>query len=156
MAVQPSPQNVLEKLMNDGIFDDLRVKLLSELKQNEELKLYTSKLVEQSAALAAPNSERKNRRDLFEALRSELEAPVLEKASAAAWELILSDQGVGQEIVEKVEDVYCQLYAAAFPQPLDSAAAPVPPGASSGPSNHIAQQRNSSAPDAGLVWGGGE
>ncbi|XP_043696597.1 uncharacterized protein LOC122647210 [Telopea speciosissima] len=35
--------------------------------------------------------------------------PVLEKASKAVWELILDDKGLGKEISETVERVYCRL-----------------------------------------------
>lgn len=35
--------------------------------------------------------------------------PVLERASKAAWELILSKEGVGKEITEKVDAVYTRL-----------------------------------------------
>ncbi|CAK9225282.1 unnamed protein product [Sphagnum troendelagicum] len=104
-----TPDQVLKSLMNDGHFDDLRVKILNQLKQNEEIRKYTSMLVEQSKVLNTPGAESKNRRELFEALRRELEGPVLERASKAAWELILSKEGVGKEITEKVDAVYTRL-----------------------------------------------
>lgn len=68
-----TPDQVLKSLMNDGHFDDLRVKILNQLKQNEEIRKYTSMLVEQSKVLNTPGAESKNRRELFEALRRELE-----------------------------------------------------------------------------------
>jgi hypothetical protein len=47
-------------------------------------------------------------------------APVLEKASRSVWELILDSNGLGKEISETVERVYCRLSGQEpplFPQP---------------------------------------
>lgn len=104
-----TPQQVLTSLMNDGTFDDLRHKVIHQLKQNEELKKYTASKVEQSNVLNTPGAEQKSKRELFEALRKELEGPVLERASKAAWELILSKEGVGKEISDTVYKAYNQL-----------------------------------------------
>eukprot|EP00249_Psilotum_nudum_P006555 c19880_g1_i1 orf=173-712(+) len=108
-AASVSPQQVLSSLMNDGTFDSLRAKIISQLKQNEELKKYTTSRVEQSQVLNSPGAEQKSRRELFEALRRELEGPVLERASKAAWDTILSEEGVGKEIADTVYRAYNQL-----------------------------------------------
>ncbi|KAG0571995.1 hypothetical protein KC19_VG060100 [Ceratodon purpureus] len=109
MGSPVSPEQVLKTLMNDGHFDSLRIKILNQLKQSEEIKNYTSTLVASSKVLNTPGAENKSRKELFEALRKELEEPVLEKASVAAWGIILDKEGVGQEIVEKVDAVYARL-----------------------------------------------
>ncbi|KAJ4969617.1 hypothetical protein NE237_002716 [Protea cynaroides] len=104
-----TPEAVLEMLMNDGTIDALRLKIINQLKANEELKNNTLTMVEQSKVLNTPGAEKQTKRELFDALRWELETPVLEKASKAVWELILDDNGLGKEISETVEKVFCQL-----------------------------------------------
>ncbi|XP_042517591.1 uncharacterized protein LOC122091631 [Macadamia integrifolia] len=104
-----TPEAVLEMLMNDGTIDALRLKIINQLKANEGLKNNTLTMVEQSKVLNTPGAEKQTKRELFDALRWELETPVLEKASKAVWELILDDNGLGKEISETVERVYCRL-----------------------------------------------
>ncbi|GBG66646.1 hypothetical protein CBR_g66782 [Chara braunii] len=74
MSGPVTPANVLARLMNDGIFDQLRAKITQELKQNEELRSYTMSLVENSQALNFVGADRKKKRELFDALRKELDA----------------------------------------------------------------------------------
>ncbi|XP_074282331.1 uncharacterized protein LOC141606880 [Silene latifolia] len=104
-----SPEDVLESLMNDGTIDALRLKIINQLKANDELKKTTVTMVEQSKVLNTPGAEKQTKRELFDALRQELEAPVLEKASKSVWDLILDDSGLGKEINEMVERVFCRL-----------------------------------------------
>ncbi|ERN16746.1 hypothetical protein AMTRI_Chr02g263760 [Amborella trichopoda] len=110
-----TPEAVLESLMNDGTFDAIRSKIINQLKANEELKNNTISMVEQSKVLNTPGAERQTKRELFDALRRELEAPVLEKASKSAWELILDMDGLGKEINDTVERVYCRHSGLDFP-----------------------------------------
>uniref|UniRef100_A0A5B7BIP1 Uncharacterized protein n=1 Tax=Davidia involucrata TaxID=16924 RepID=A0A5B7BIP1_DAVIN len=104
-----TPEDVLKSLMNDGTFDAIRLKIVSQLKANEELKNTTIKMVEQSKVLNTPGAEKQTKRELFDALRQELETSVLEKASKSVWELILDNNGLGKEISETVEGVFCRL-----------------------------------------------
>ncbi|XP_057959886.1 uncharacterized protein LOC131152187 [Malania oleifera] len=104
-----TPEDVLETLMNDGTIDAIRLKIINQLKANEELKKTTITMVEQSKVLNTPGAEKQTKRELFDALRQELEAPVLEKASKSVWELILDSDGLGKEISETVERVFCCL-----------------------------------------------
>ncbi|KAL8188821.1 hypothetical protein R6Q57_029576 [Mikania cordata] len=104
-----TPEDVLESLMNDGTIDVLRLKIINQLKANEDLKSTTMKMVEQSKVLNTPGAEKQTKRELFDALRQELEIPVLEKASKSVWELILDSKGLGREINETVEKVFCRL-----------------------------------------------
>ncbi|XP_020540249.1 uncharacterized protein LOC105647419 isoform X2 [Jatropha curcas] len=75
----------------------------------EELKNTTIRMAEQSKVLNTPGAEKQTKRELFDALRQELETPVLEKASRSVWELILDSNGLGKEISETVERVFCRL-----------------------------------------------
>ncbi|GFQ08124.1 hypothetical protein PHJA_002956400 [Phtheirospermum japonicum] len=95
--------------MNDGTIDAIRLKIINQLKANEELKSNTIKMVEQSKVLNTPGAEKQTKRELFDALRQELETPVLEKASRSVWELILDQNGLGKDISNTVEKVFCQL-----------------------------------------------
>ena len=104
-----TPEDVLESLMNDGTIDALRLKIINQLKANEELKSTTIKMAEQSRVLNTPGAEKQTKRELFDALRQELEASVLEKASKSVWELILDNNGLGKEVSETVEKVFCRL-----------------------------------------------
>ncbi|KAG6531651.1 hypothetical protein ZIOFF_005467 [Zingiber officinale] len=118
-----TPEDVLESLMNDGTIDAIRLKIINQLKANEELKNNTITMVEQSKVLNTPGAEKQTKRELFDALRRELETQVLEKASRAVWELILDESGLGKEISETVERVFCKLSGRELlppPQPTGS------------------------------------
>ncbi|KAK4367993.1 hypothetical protein RND71_011785 [Anisodus tanguticus] len=104
-----TPEDVMGTLMNDGTIDSMRLKIITQLKANEELKNTTIKMVEQSRVLNTPGAEKQTKRELFDALRQELETSVLEKASKSVWELILDNNGIGKEISETVEQVFCRL-----------------------------------------------
>eukprot|EP00494_Astrolonche_serrata_P023532 UN23790 len=79
------------------------MKIIAQLKADEDMKKNSMMMVEQSKVLKTPGAEEKTKRELFDALREELETPVLEKASKAVWELILDNGGLGKEITETVE-----------------------------------------------------
>ncbi|RZC89037.1 hypothetical protein C5167_030730 [Papaver somniferum] len=104
-----SPEDVTESLMNDGTIDAMRMKIITRLKANEELKNNTLEMVGKSEVPNTPGAEKKTKRELFDALRQELEAPVLEEASKSVWELIMDDNGLGKEITETVQKVFCRL-----------------------------------------------
>ncbi|EOY11645.1 hypothetical protein QUC31_009377 [Theobroma cacao] len=117
-----TPEDVLESLMNDGTIDALRLKIINQLKANEELKNTTIRMAEQSKVLNTPGAEKQTKRELFDALRQELETPVLERASKSVWDLILDSNGLGKEISETVERVFCKLSGREpplFPHPND-------------------------------------
>ncbi|KAK7858216.1 hypothetical protein CFP56_013798, partial [Quercus suber] len=52
-----------------------------------------------SKVLNTPGAEKQTKRELFDALRQELEAPMLEKASKSVWELILTVMVWGRKLV---------------------------------------------------------
>ncbi|RVW39127.1 hypothetical protein CK203_078214 [Vitis vinifera] len=68
-----TPEDVLESLMNDGTIDAIRLKIINQLKANEELKNSTIKMAEQSKVLNTPGAEKQTKRELFDALRQELD-----------------------------------------------------------------------------------
>ncbi|KMZ66900.1 hypothetical protein ZOSMA_283G00230 [Zostera marina] len=111
-----TPEDVLETLMNDGTIDAIRLKIINQLKANEELKNNTITMVEQSKVLNTPGAEKQTKRELFDALRRELETPVLEKASKSVWELIIGSDGVGKEISEIVGKTFFRLSGQELPQ----------------------------------------
>ena len=119
------PEEVLESLKNDGTVDALRMKIIAQLKADEDMKKNTMMMVEQSKVLKTPGAEKKTKRELFDALRQELETPVLEKVSKAVWELILDNGGLGKEITETVEKVFCRLSGIdVMPPPASTSGAP--------------------------------
>ncbi|KMZ63166.1 hypothetical protein ZOSMA_41G00080 [Zostera marina] len=111
-----TPEDVLETLMNDGTIDAIRLNIINQLKANEELKNNTITMVEQSKVLNTPGAEKQTKRELFDALRRELETPVLEKASKSVWELIVGSDGVGKEISEIVGKTFFRLSGQELPQ----------------------------------------
>ena len=64
-------------------------------------------MVEQSKVLDTPGAENKSRIELFDALRRELETPVLVKALKSVWNLIFEKDGLGKEIDDTFESFYC-------------------------------------------------
>ncbi|CAN0897244.1 hypothetical protein LINGRAHAP2_LOCUS19011 [Linum grandiflorum] len=61
-----------------------------------------------------------NPEDVLECLMNDgtidaLRTPVLEKASKSVWELILDNNGLGKEISETVEKVFCRLSGQELP-----------------------------------------
>ncbi|KAG6488484.1 uncharacterized protein LOC122003464 [Zingiber officinale] len=112
-----TPEDVLESLMDDGTIDAIRLKIINQLKANEGLKNNTITMVEQSKVLNSHGAEKQTKRELFDALRRELEIQVLEKASRAVWELILDESDLGKEISETVERVFCRLSGQEFLPP---------------------------------------
>ncbi|THG09591.1 hypothetical protein TEA_022261 [Camellia sinensis var. sinensis] len=71
-----TPEDVLKCLMNDGTIDTMRLKIINQLKANEELKNTTIKMAEQSKVLNTPGAEKQTKRELFDALRQELDLGV--------------------------------------------------------------------------------
>ncbi|ONK70846.1 uncharacterized protein A4U43_C04F2130 [Asparagus officinalis] len=130
-----TPDDVLESLMNDGTIDAIRLKIINQLKANEDLKKNTITMVEQSKVLNTPGAENKTKRELFDSLRRELEAPVLEKASKAVWELILDGNGLGKEVSETVERVYRKLSGLDLPIPQNQTAIVAQPEGNKGLEN---------------------
>ncbi|KAJ3696834.1 hypothetical protein LUZ61_000539 [Rhynchospora tenuis] len=117
-----APEDVLESLMNDGTVDAIRMKVISQLKANEDMKRDTMVMVEQSKTLNTPGAEKQSKRDLFDALRRELETPVLEKASKEVWEIISGTDGLGKEISDIVERAFLRLsgHAERAPVPVST------------------------------------
>ncbi|MCL7028909.1 hypothetical protein MKW94_002254, partial [Papaver nudicaule] len=67
-----TPEDVMESLMNDGTIDTMRLKIITQLKANEELKNNTLEMVGKSKVLNTPGAEKQTKRELFDALRQEL------------------------------------------------------------------------------------
>jgi len=104
MAVpQASSSKLLQEMMDDGTFDDLRQRLVTQLKDHEELRAHTAESLNNSETVKSLADTTKPRKELFESLRREVEGSVLSKASTAVWELLQSDEGIGKEIEEKVD-----------------------------------------------------
>ncbi|KAK4711930.1 hypothetical protein R3W88_006443 [Solanum pinnatisectum] len=58
-----TPEDVMGTLMNDGTIDSMRLKIITQLKANEELKNTTIKMVEQSRVLNTPGAENQTKRE---------------------------------------------------------------------------------------------
>uniref|UniRef100_A0A7S0QPS2 Uncharacterized protein n=1 Tax=Pyramimonas obovata TaxID=1411642 RepID=A0A7S0QPS2_9CHLO len=105
MGEPAKSSNVLDSMMENGTFDKFRENIVNQLKDNEELRSYTSDLVKKSQTLNAADARGQQKKILFEKLRSEIENKVMERASEAAWDILLSEEGIGKEIKEKVDEM---------------------------------------------------
>ncbi|KAM0039402.1 hypothetical protein Hdeb2414_s0012g00381691 [Helianthus debilis subsp. tardiflorus] len=91
-----TPKDVLDSLMNDGMIGTLRLNIINQLKSDEDLKKgipntpydYKNDRADR-VRFSTHQEQKKTKRELFDALRQELETPMLEKASKSIWELIL-------------------------------------------------------------------
>jgi len=95
----------LDSMMENGTFDKFRESIVAQLKDNEDLRKYTSDLVKESKTLNDDNARSQQKKILFEKLRGEIENKVMERASDAAWDILLSEEGTGKELKEKVDEM---------------------------------------------------
>ncbi|EIE18659.1 hypothetical protein COCSUDRAFT_68143 [Coccomyxa subellipsoidea C-169] len=102
---------VLKKIMDEGIFDDLRKTVIAHLKKNEALQRFTEDRVLNSKTLQGESARTMDKSALFGKLRKELENSVLDQALQATWE-ILADKEIGMpELIEtKVHETLCELH----------------------------------------------
>ncbi|KAH0883906.1 hypothetical protein HID58_060002, partial [Brassica napus] len=80
----------------------------------EVLKSTTVKMAEESKVLNTPGADKQTEQKLFDALRQELELysshlSYFDITFLAIWELVLEEDGLGKEINETVEHVFCRL-----------------------------------------------
>ncbi|KDP25550.1 hypothetical protein JCGZ_20706 [Jatropha curcas] len=104
-----SKDQVIAKLKDDGDFDNLRLKIIRKLKDNEELRSSIISIVRQSAALNRAGAENMKPRQLSDAIYDEVGNEVMSKLSDGVWEIIRSGDGMKNEITETVQSVYNKL-----------------------------------------------
>ncbi|KAK9868633.1 hypothetical protein WJX84_005263 [Apatococcus fuscideae] len=85
---QDDTEAVLKKVMDDGSFDKMRHHVIDQIKQNKDIVSKSEQLVRGSKTLSAPGAGGRTKKDLFEAIRRELEDEVLNEAVKAAWEIL--------------------------------------------------------------------
>ncbi|KAK9825975.1 hypothetical protein WJX74_002460 [Apatococcus lobatus] len=92
---QDDTEAVLKKVMDDGSFDKMRHKVIDQIKQNKDIVSRSEQLVRSSKALSAPGAGARTKKDLFDAIRRELEEEVLNEAVKAAWEILTTSTRCG-------------------------------------------------------------
>ncbi|GLT78309.1 hypothetical protein SLA2020_498490 [Shorea laevis] len=102
-------EDVIAKLKDDGDFDRLRLKIIRNLKQNEELRDNIIAVVKHSAALNRPDAENMKPRQLLDAIFDEFGDKLMGQISDGLWDIIRSEGGMKSEITETVQSVYDQL-----------------------------------------------
>ncbi|GKV38172.1 hypothetical protein SLEP1_g46110 [Rubroshorea leprosula] len=102
-------EDVIAKLKDDGDFDRLRLKIIRNLKQNEELRDNIIAVVKQSAALNRSDAENMKPRQLLDAIFDEVGDKVMGQISDGLWDIIRSEGGMKSEITETVQSVYDKL-----------------------------------------------
>ncbi|KAG8659325.1 uncharacterized protein LOC110608981 isoform X2 [Manihot esculenta] len=100
-----SKDQVIAKLKDDGDFDNLRLKIIRKVKDNEELRNSIISIVRQSAALNRPGAENMKPRQLLDAIYDEVGNKMMSKLSDGVWEIIRSGDGMKNEITETVQSV---------------------------------------------------
>ncbi|KAL4602661.1 hypothetical protein ACB092_10G069800 [Castanea dentata] len=109
----PTPKigkdDVIAKLKDDGDFDNLRLKIIRKLKDNEELRNEIISIVQQSAALNRAGAENMKPRQISDAIYDEVGNKVMSQISDGLWQIIRSGDGMKSEITETVQSVYNKL-----------------------------------------------
>ncbi|CAN6460530.1 unnamed protein product [Victoria cruziana] len=101
----PTAEEVVSKIKDDGDFDRLRLKIISQLKSNEALRSSVILAVKRSKTLAnAPRSVKP--RQLIDAIYQEIGNEVRGQMSDSVWRVIRSKDGMKKEISETVKTVY--------------------------------------------------
>lgn len=101
-----SKEDVIAKLKDDGDFDRLRLKIIRQLKDNEELRNNIISMVRQSEALNRVGAENMKPRQLSDAIHEEVGNNIMNRISDGVWEIIRSDNGMKGEITETIQSVY--------------------------------------------------
>ncbi|KAI3430078.1 uncharacterized protein J3R85_008370 [Psidium guajava] len=102
-ATKLNKDDVIARLKDDGDFDRLRLKLIRNLKDNEELRYKIIATVKQSAALNRPGAENLKPRQLSDAIYEEVGSKVMGQISESLWEIIRSADGMKSEIEDTVQ-----------------------------------------------------
>ncbi|KAK1320573.1 hypothetical protein QJS10_CPA03g00385 [Acorus calamus] len=105
----PSAEEVIARLKDDGDFDSLRLKIVANLKQNDDLRNMIIDEVKQSAAVNDEGAEKLKPRVLSDAIYQEIGSKVMGQISDALWQVIRSDGGMKAEIRDTVTSVYNKL-----------------------------------------------
>lgn len=100
---------VIAKLKDDGDFDRLRLKIVRQLKDNEDLRNSIIEMVKQSAPLNRSGAVNLKPRQLSDAIHEEVGDKVMNQISSVVWEIIGSENGMRNEITETVQSVYKKL-----------------------------------------------
>ncbi|XP_030536736.1 uncharacterized protein LOC115745353 isoform X2 [Rhodamnia argentea] len=101
-ATKLNKDDVIARLKDDGDFDRLRLKLIRNLKDNEELRSKIIATVKQSAALNRSGAENLKPRQLSDAIYEEV-GKVMGQISESLWEIIRSADGMKSEIEDTVQ-----------------------------------------------------
>mmetsp|Transcript_19508 Transcript_19508/g.46586 ORF Transcript_19508/g.46586 Transcript_19508/m.46586 type:complete len:133 (-) Transcript_19508:275-673(-) len=116
---------VLEQMMKDGTFDELRQKVVKELKQKDGLKEYTKQKVQEKlgekrledlvtrlqASSESSASRSKVQQEIVQELRSSLEMDLLNEISSSTWELLSTSPEIADQIQSRVHDVFLSVVA---------------------------------------------
>ncbi|CAN0841597.1 hypothetical protein LINGRAHAP2_LOCUS3362 [Linum grandiflorum] len=100
-----SKDDVITKLKDDGDFDNLRLKIIRKLKDNEEFRSGIISMVRQSAALNREGAANMKPRQLSDAIFDEVGNTMIAQMSDSLWGIIKSEE-MRNEITETVQSVY--------------------------------------------------
>nr|XP_010936260.1 uncharacterized protein LOC105055927 [Elaeis guineensis] len=101
---RPTAEEVIAKLKDDGDFDELRLKIIRKVKENEELRNSIVTEVKQSVVLNEEGSEKLKLRQLSDAIYQELGSKIMGQISDEVWKVIKSNESEIRGTVESVCD----------------------------------------------------
>lgn len=95
---------VLERIMEDGTFDELRKIIVGLVKQDEQLNKFIEEAVLNSKALVSSKADSRGRQeDVYNSVRREIEGKALDRALAATWKVLQDEStGLSANIEQKV------------------------------------------------------
>ncbi|GAX79837.1 hypothetical protein CEUSTIGMA_g7277.t1 [Chlamydomonas eustigma] len=111
MALPDEGKLALEWIMNEGHFDEIRKKVVENMRQNENLKQFTMQLLDESKTLTHHELTESNRKKILDELRKELEDKILDKACSTAFGLMGDPNNeLCRLINEKVHEALCVVH----------------------------------------------
>eukprot|EP00884_Botryococcus_braunii_P005389 jgi/Botrbrau1/14851/Bobra.0326s0005.1 len=100
---------LLQTIMERGSFDELRKRMLAQLKNTDGLLKFVEEQVVNSQAMQ--KFAEKNQRALFEVVRKETEGAILTKTLQMAWQILNEDGSkLRAEIENKVQETLCAIH----------------------------------------------
>ncbi|XP_008790381.1 uncharacterized protein LOC103707611 [Phoenix dactylifera] len=99
---RPRAEEVIAKLKDDGDFDELRLKIIRKVKENEELRNRIVMEVKQSVVLNEEGSEKLKLRQLSDGIYQELGSKIMGQISDEVWKVIKSNESDVRGTVESV------------------------------------------------------
>lgn len=103
---------VVKAVIDSGAFDEIRKKVLEELKASDSLKGYVQEQVDKSKTLTSDSARSsRDRKKVLDDLQKEVQDRLVERASRMVWELLSTPENpLAKDVELKVHEVLCCMY----------------------------------------------